>query len=122
MSIVNSVQKLFEVNPDQIFSRSQVMTTGGYSKGNRIAVFAALKKLKARGVIANPDRGRYQLLNGPATPDEKPKRKYVRKDNLPGTSRDVMVYLNHARTSMKDKDSPAYMLVSLALLTLQGKI
>jgi mRNA-degrading endonuclease RelE of RelBE toxin-antitoxin system len=109
------------------FTRREII--GNWSqKKPRDAAAAKLLSLTREGKLQRFKLGSYRILPEQVknagvivqAATEETKRAYKRR--AAGPTGDAIIYLNHARNAMKNKDAPEYMLVSLALYTLQGKM
>jgi hypothetical protein len=127
-SVSQRVLEIFKSTPNRTYGRRAMLLM--FAPNDRTKVIGALKYWNNHGKLITTGRGIYRLNVGdmptkPETPIQKPtgKRKYVRRvQPLEGNNREVAIYLSHARRKMRDKDSPEYMLVSLAYFTLTGKM
>lgn len=131
-SIAGRVRALFN-NTNKVWTRQEVVSMFD-TKKQKACVDAELARSVNLGFAKRVGTGKYLSLiksNGhdydPAASHDHEEakqsiRKYTRREKATGPTADAIIYLNHARTAMKDKDSPEYMLVSLALYTLEGKM
>ena len=131
-SVAGKVRALFN-NTNKVWTRQEVVSMFD-TKKQKACVDAELARSVNLGFAKRVGTGKYLSLiksNGhdydPAASHDHEEakqsiRKYTRREKATGPTADAIIYLNHARTAMKDKDSPEYMLVSLALYTLEGKM
>jgi len=122
------IREYFTAFPDRVFSRQDVADR--FPDKNTLSVYQAVTQSCQKGFLTRVTPGKYQLNKaGPSqkTVVEKAKEyladeKRTYKKREAGPTGDAIIYLNHARAAIANKDSAGYMLVSLALYTLQGKM
>ena len=123
-SIAGRVLDIYKLDPSRVFSRSEVMAQFDSGK-DRVAAAQAVLALKKRGLTKKVSPAMYQLVvkDGQELASKtEGKRGYIRKPVVVGSVSDAIIYLKHAKGTIADKESVTYMLVSLALHTLQGKL